>query len=340
MDSIMRAVSLALLMACFSAALAAQQTLDKVRSAGLLTCGVIAEDAEYNTEDDHGSRGGFDLDLCKAVAVAALGEKAQTKIITFLDDKSGVDALVAGKIDLIATLSADFSHTADARLGESAPVLYDGVGFLVLRRTGIAHASDLTHRKVCFLAETNVETALQAWFAKQHLDLLPFPFQEEGEMEAAYITKNCAAIAGDMTRLAQTRASFETQAVDHAILPEVVAADPLALAYRSSDPQWGRIVDWTAQALFHGEALGVTSTNIDAAAKSADPAVQHLLGATHAIGAPLGLAEDWAAAVLRSVGNYGEVYDRTFGNASTLSLARGQNRHTSEGGLILPLPVK
>ncbi|ADV82513.1 transporter substrate-binding domain-containing protein [Terriglobus saanensis] len=336
----MRAVSLLLLAVCSSLTLGAQQTLQKVRAAGVLTCGVIAEDAEYNTEDDHGSRGGFDLDLCKAVAVAALGEKAQTKVITFLDDKSGVDALIAGKIDLIATLSADFSHTTNASLGESAPVLYDGVGFLVLRKSGIAHAADLTHRKVCFLAETNVETALQAWFTRQHLDLLPFPFQEEGEMEAAYITKNCAAIAGDLTRLAQTRASFETQAPDHMILPEVIAADPLAFAYRSSDPQWGRIVDWTAQVLFHGEALGVTSANIDISAKSADPAVRHLLGATHAVGTPLGLSEDWAASVLRSVGNYREVFDRTFGEASTLSLTRGRNRLTSEGGLILPLPLK
>jgi len=336
----MRVASLALFALFGSFTLGAQQTLQKVRSAGVLTCGVIAEDAEYNTEDDHGSRGGFDLDLCKAVAVAALGEKAQTKIITFLDDKSGVDALVTGKVDLIATLSADFTHTADARLGESAPVFYDGVGFLALRNNGVGHAADLTHRKVCFLAETTVETALQAWFAKQHLDLLPFPFQEEGEMEAAYITKNCAAIAGDLTRLAQTRASFETQVSDHILLPEVIASDPLALAYRSSDTQWGRIVDWTAQVLFQGEALGVTSANIGVSIKSTDPEVRHLLGTTHAVGMPLGLPEDWAAAVLRSVGNYREVFDRTFGEASTLRLTRGQNRLTSEGGLILPLPLK
>jgi general L-amino acid transport system substrate-binding protein len=34
---------------------------------------------------------------------------------------------------------------------------------------------------------------------------VPFPFQEEAEMEAAYITNNCIGLAGDATRLVNFR---------------------------------------------------------------------------------------------------------------------------------------
>jgi general L-amino acid transport system substrate-binding protein len=316
----------------------AQQTLATVRAAGKLTCGVVTEDAEYNTEDDHGSRGDFDIELCKAVAIAALGENARSTVISFLDDVTAMDALRTGKVDVIASLSKDFSHTAKAKLGMTEPVLYDGVGFLVPLSAHIAHAHELTHKKVCFLAETEVETSLHTWFTNKHLDLLPFPFQEEGEMEAAYITNNCTALAGDLTRLAITRMSFGSRAKEYILLPEVVAQDPMAMAYRQDDAAWGHLVDWTVQVLLHGESNGLTQANV--LSKQKDPDLARMMGTTHEMGVPLGLHETWVAEVLHAAGNYGEIYERTLGKHSERQIPRGLNKLWTDGGLLYPLPLK
>jgi len=315
-------------------------TLAKVRTAGTLTCGVIQEDAEYSTEDDHGSRGGFDQDLCRAISAAAMGPKASVKIVSFLDSLTAMDALRSGKVDVIASASADFSHSTARGIHLSGPVFYDGVGFLVPRGAKIDNARGLSGHKVCFLAETEAEVSLRAWFEKEHLDFLPFPFQEEGEMEAAFITNNCTALAGDMTRLVNTRISFGSLKKDYVLLPEVISKDPLSAATSDDDEQWSNIVNWVIEALIAGEEHGITSANIDAMKQSDDPAVRELLGCTGNFGTPLGLQNTWAVDILKSTGNYGDIYERAFGVKSERELPRGLNRLWTDGGLMFSLPLK
>jgi general L-amino acid transport system substrate-binding protein len=315
-------------------------TLAKVRAAGTLHCGIIQEDAEYSTEDDHGSRGSFDQDLCKAFSIAAIGSKASVIVSSFLDGESAMQSLRAGKIDAIATISADFSHATAAGIRLSPPMFYDGVGFLVPRATGIEHPSGFVGNKICFLAETNVEVELQAWFKQHRLDFLPFPFQEEGEMEAAYITRNCKGLASDVTRLVNIRASFGARAKDYILLPEIISSDPLASATRDDDAQWSNIVTWVDEALISAEDRGLTSSNIASKAASTDPAVAKLLGRTADFGTPLGLQKDWFVQVLTATGNYGEIYDRAFGPTSGRNLPRGANRLSAAGGLLQSLPLK
>jgi general L-amino acid transport system substrate-binding protein len=315
-------------------------TLAKIREHGTLTCGVIREDAEYSTEDDHGSRRSFDEDLCKAFSIAALGRAASLKIVSFLDSESALKALRSGKIDVIASVSADFSHSTAQNIRLSRPVLYDGVGFLVPRSSRISSAQGLSGHKICFLAETETEVSLRSWFEKQHLDLLPFPFQEEGEMEAAYITHNCTALAGDLTRLVNIRVSFGSLAKDYILLPEVISKDPLAAATRDDDEQWSNVIAWTMEALIAAEEEGVTSANIKTKASSTSPEMQKLLGHTRDLGAPLGLEDDWAANVIQATGNFGEIYARSFGPGTEHDLPRGPNLLWSKGGLMFSLPLK
>jgi general L-amino acid transport system substrate-binding protein len=315
-------------------------TLARIRANGTLTCGVIQEDAEYSTEDDHGSRGRFDEDLCKAFSVAALGRAASLKIVNFLDSESALKALRSGKIDVVASLSADFSHSTAQNIRLSRPVLYDGVGFLVPRSSRINSTQDLSGHKVCFLAETETEVSLRFWFEKQHLDLLPFPFQEEGEMEAAYITHNCAALAGDVTRLANTRIGFGSLAKDSILLPEVISQDPLAAATRDDDEQWSNVIAWVIEVLIAAEEDGVTSANLRTKVWSTELEAQKFLGRTRDFGTPLGLESDWAAKIIQTTGNFGEIYARTFGFGTEHSLPQGLNLLWTNGGLMISLPLK
>ena len=139
-----------------------------------------------------------------AVAVAVLGEHARVQVVDYPDDRSSMAGLSAGAVEMVPTLTDDFTHSVGTHLVLTRPVLWDGVGFLVPGASPVTQARGLSGRKICFLAETAVEESVRSWFAREHLDFVPFPFQEEGEMEAAFATGNCGALAGDRTRLAGT----------------------------------------------------------------------------------------------------------------------------------------
>ncbi|HEY4380585.1 MAG TPA: transporter substrate-binding domain-containing protein [Acidobacteriaceae bacterium] len=321
-------------------------TLDHIRQTRTLRCGINQETPEYSTSDDHGARQAFDTDICKAVAIAILGPNARSLLVPYPDDVASMAALISGKVDLLPTLTLDFHHSAVAGITFSPPVLYDGVGFLVPTAADVTHAADLTDKKICFLAETEVEVALRAWFTRQNLKFLPFPFQEEGEMQAAFVTGNCTALAGDRTRLASTRVGFGPLAARYALLPDQISRDPLAAASRSSDPAFANIVRWVIEALLNAEAAGFTQASAttwtaqNAAASADNPTIQILTGQTREIGSRLGLDNAWAIHVLAAAGNFGELYDRDLGGQSPLQLPRDLNRLDTQGGLIVPLPLK
>ena len=315
-------------------------TVESIRKAGVLRCGIDRSEAEFSLSDEHGSRLAFDQDICKAVAVAVLGVDAKVAVKTFPDDQTSLAALRAGGVDLVASMSVDFSHQTAAGIGFSRPVLYDGQALMVLLSSHISSAAGLGGKTVCFLDGTEGADALRAWFLRQRVDFWPFPFQEQGEMEAAFVTGNCAALAGDITRLAATRLALGVEAAKYAILPELLSKDPLAVAYVSSDEDWGRVIRWTLEVLIQAEESGVTAANFEKMQTSQDPAVRRLVGATHELGAPLGLDAMWAAHVVKVVGNYGEIFERDLGSGSALKLPRGRNALWKNGGLMEALPLK
>jgi general L-amino acid transport system substrate-binding protein len=315
-------------------------TVDKIRKAHAVTCGIDQNEAEYSTTDDHGARVDFDRDLCKAVAIAVLGRNAKVIVKGYPDDQSSVVALRSGEIDLVASLSADFSHTTDNSIRLTRPVLYDGVALMVPTASGVTNTAGLSGKKICFLAETEVEVTLRAWFDSHHLLFVPFPFQEEGEMEAAYVTGNCTGLAGDLTRLAQTRTGFGARARDYLMLPDAISKDPLAMAYRASDTQWGEILEWTINIVIQAEESGVTAGNVASLRTSHDPTIERLLGKTDELGGLLGLDHDWAARTIEAVGNYGEIFARDLGADSQLNMPRRENELWIKGGLMYALPLK
>ena len=315
-------------------------TLEKIKAAGTLSCGINTELPEYSTQDAHGNHSAFDQDICKAVAVAVLGANAKFTLVPFRDEQDALKALKLGEIAVLATGSPNFINSANTGLGFARPIFYDYQGFLVNRTMGIASMKDLAGKKICFLGGTEIEMQLQGYMQRENIKWLPFSFQEEGEMEAAFVTGNCAAITADVSQLAFERIAFKSRARDFAILPDVIAKDPLAPVYRSDDPQWATVVDWVVEALIQAEESGITQANLPEMKKSDDPAIQRLLGVQRGYGQFLGLDDAWAARVIEAVGNYGELFERDLGSASVMKLARGPNNLWTHGGLMYALPIR
>ena len=321
-------------------------TLARVGASGELRCGVNQEEPEYSTAENHGSREAFDKDLCQAVAVAVLGADARIRVVEYPDDTSSIEALSAGAVDIVPTLSDDFTHSVGTHLVFTRPVLWDGVGFLMLGAAPAMPARQLSGKKICFIAETSVEESVRSWFVRQHLDFVPFPFQEEGEMEAAFATGNCGALAGDRTRLAGTRAVLAEHGKPTRLLAQMISKDPLAAAVRDGDPQWASIVNWVMEVLVQAEESGATRANVTSLraavvkANGGDPTLRFLLGVSRQVGSRLGLEEDWVVRVIEATGNYGEIYERDLGTGSVLKLPRGENALRKHGGLMVALPLK
>ena len=316
-------------------------TLARIRAAGLLRCGVDFEEAEYTNADAHGNHSALDLELCKAIAVAVLGPHAAAKAVPYRDEKEALAGLQKGETEVLATGSVNYLDTAAHHFGFAHPAFYDFQGFLVSNTSGIHSTADLAGKKVCFLVGGEAQDQIQAYMQRHSLKWNPYPFSEEGEMEAALITHNCDTITADVSQLAYERIAFRSMAASYEILPDVVAMDPLAPACRLDDPQWANLVDWVVQALMLAEESGVTQANVAEMAKtSQDMLVRRLLGTDRGYGQYLGLDDAWAARVIAAVGNYGELYDRTLGLRSIMRLPRGANNLYTHGGLMLGEPIR
>jgi general L-amino acid transport system substrate-binding protein len=282
------------------------------------------------------------VDICKAVAVAVLGSNAKFTVKSFRDEQDALKALKSGEIALLATGSPNFVNSANKGFGFARPIFYDYQAFFVNKTMGITSPKDLAGKKICFISGNEMEEQLTSYMEREKIKWLPFPFQEEGEMEAAFVTGNCAALSADVSQLAYERLGFKNMAKNFEILPDVIAKDPLAPAYRLDDPQWATIVNWTVEALIQAEESGVTQANLAdmKMKKSDDVVIRRLLGLQHGYGQLIGLDDAWAARVIEAVGNYGEMFERDLGSGSVMKLPRGANNLWTQGGLMYALPIR
>ncbi len=329
---------IALLALVFCAArYACASTLDDVKAARVLPCGVITEIADETKDDTHGDLSVLGGDVCRAVGAAILGGGGRVAVHAYPTAALGYEALRHGDIALMVgdTPSAGIAR----RYGVAflTPVYFDGQGLLVHQDRGIASFRDLAGKPVCFIGTTDPELRLHQAEARAGVKVNPFPFEEIGEMEAALVGGRCAAMTYDVSRLAADRTLFHGMIRDFVILPDRLTLDPFAPVVRDGDPQWARIVDGVFFALVQAEELGVTRATVVARRGDADETVQVLLGVRRGSGWGLGLGDDWAAQAIAAVGNYGEMLARDTGDGSPLRLDRGVN---ALGGLIWAPPVR
>jgi general L-amino acid transport system substrate-binding protein len=330
------------LMAVFCARpVLAATTLEQVRATGALRCGVVATPEDWNKTDLHGPLTPLSLEICKAVAVATLGMHAKVQGKPYASENEAEEGVSKHEVELSVGVTPDATSEWHWHVGFSSPIFYDGQGLLVRNDVPVRSIAELAGLKVCVIEGTDNEKILLARTVARGIAINPLPFQEEGEMDDGLAVRHCDAVSAYVSRLAAIRSAYPKQLANDKILPELLTLAPAAVAYRDDDPQWRRIVEWTIHTLVQAEASGVTQANVEAQRHSEDPVVQRLLGVDWATSRALGLeARDWGAQVISVVGNYGEIYERTIGERSSLKLLRGVNALWTNGGLMFPLPVQ
>lgn len=315
-------------------------TLDRVKQHGYVACGVNTGLAGFSMADREGHYTGIDVDTCRAVAAAVLGDATKAKFVPATAQQRFA-LLQSGEIDLL-TRNTTWTLTREADLGLSfaPPIYYDGQGFLVAKKAGVKSAKELDGATVCVQSGTTTELNLADYFRSNKMTFKPLVIEKLDEAENAFFSGRCDAYTTDRSGLASSRAAKASNPDDYVILPDVISKEPLAAAVRHGDDEWFDIVKWAVFAMIDAEEKGVTSKNVDDMKKSDDPEIQRMLGSLPGMGKSLHLSEAWAYTIIKQVGNYGEVFDRNVGKDSSLKLDRGLNALWNKGGLMYAMPIR
>jgi general L-amino acid transport system substrate-binding protein len=318
----------------------AGKTVDAIKSRGQLVCGVNTGLAGFSAADSQGNWTGLDVDVCKAVAAALLGDASKIKWAP-LNAQQRFTALQSGEVDVLSR-NTTFTLTRDASLGLMAttPTYYDGQGFLVAKKSKITSAKQLKNAEVCVQSGTTTEKNLNDYFKGLGIKIKPVVFEGfEASVKAAF-SGRCQAYTTDASGLASIRNKEAKNPEDWVILPELISKEPLGPMVRRGDEDFYTIVKWVIYALLEAEEYGITQENVDMMKSSTEPTIQRILGTSEDTGKLLGLDKDWAYRAVKAVGNYGEIFERNVGPKSALKLPRGLNNQWSKGGLMYAMPIR
>ncbi len=316
------------------------QTLQNITGRGGLNCGVSPGIAGFSNPNTAGEWEGLDVDFCRAVAAAVLGDATKVNFIP-LSGKERFIALQSGGIDILSRNST-WTVTRDTSLGINfvGVTYYDGQGFMVRRTLGARSGLDLSGAAICLQTGTTTELNLADYFRQNELVYKPIVFDAPQQAVAGFESSRCDVLTSDHSQLTGLRTTLSApDAV--VILDDVISKEPLGPAVRQGDDQWFNIVKWVRYITIAAEENGMTSQNIDAMRSAvSSPEVKRILSIEGEIYKSLGLSEDWAYSVIKQVGNYGESFERTVGKLSPLNLSRGLNALWTNGGLMYAMPVR
>jgi general L-amino acid transport system substrate-binding protein len=319
--------------------------LAAVQDRGALRCGVNQAVPGFGLTDADGNFVGFDIDYCKAVAAAVLGDPEAVEYIP-LDAAQRFTSLQANEIDVLIR-NTTFTATRDGAEGATflTTTFYDGQGMMVRAEDGITSIDDMADTAVCVLTGTTTELNLATRFGD--IPYTPSTFEDNETLQAAFIAGQCDGWTSDKSQLAGVRSAFpESEGGPEAlvILDETFSKEPLGPVVRDGDSQWAQIVDWVVLSTILAEELEIDSTNVGSFADTDNEEIRRLLGleitsdeGTAVFDAGLGLDAAWATNVITAVGNYGEIYAR---NIEPLGVPRGYNDLWTNGGLLYGYPYR
>lgn len=318
---------------------AASSTLDSVRQRGKLVCGVSNGIIGFSSKDEKGVWSGLDVDFCRAVASAVLGDPARVDYVP-LQAEERFTSLKSGKIDLLSRNSTwAFSNEVGEGLNFAGITYYDGQGFLVGKKRKVTSALELDGTRICVKSGTAAEANVADYFKANQMKFEPVRFEAMKDIVDAYQSGNCDVISSDVSQLYAERVGLAKPG-DSMILADVISKEPLGPVVRQGDDQWLNIVKWVNFAMLNAEELGLTKGGIEQATQSQKPLVRRFVGAEGDFGAKLGLAPEWAFNIVKNVGNYGETLDRNVGVKSKLGIARGLNQLWTMGGIQYAPPLR
>jgi general L-amino acid transport system substrate-binding protein len=319
----------------------ATKTLEAVKAKGTLSCGIHTGLGGFGIADSAGKWAGFDVDFCRAVAAAALGDNTKVRYVP-LNAQQRFTALQSGEIDVLSR-NTTWTMSRDTQLGLTfgATTYYDGQGFLVNKSLKVKSVKGLKGATVCVQSGTTTEKNMADYFRANKITYKPVVIEDFKASVAAYVEGRCQAYTTDASGLAAIRANDVKNPNDHVILPEIISKEPLGPVVRRGDEDWAKLVSWIHFAMVSAEELGITSANVDEKRADTNPEIQRLLGqGNNDFGKSMGLDPAWAYRVIKQVGNYGEVFERNLGRNTPLKLERGTNALWSNGGVQYAPPIR
>lgn len=340
MNKIIATLAGAIALACASQSALAGPTLDAVKKKGFVQCGLSDGVTGFSATDSKGEWEGMDVDICRAIAAATLGDASKFKG-SALSTQQRFTALQTGEVDVLLR-TVTLTQTRDTSLGLAAVAasFYDGQGVMVRKALEVQNVKQLDGATICVQPGTSTELNLADWFRANNLKYTPVVIDKVTEVVRAFESGRCDALTDDASSLAAVRTSQLAKPDDYLILPERLSKEPLGPMVRQGDENWQGIVRWTLFALLEAEEYGITRQNVDDMLKSQNPNIQRILGVTPGAGKNMGLDEKWAYNAIKAVGNYGEIFDRNVGKSSKLGLERGTNALWSQGGAMYPWPIR
>ncbi|MDZ5696856.1 amino acid ABC transporter substrate-binding protein [Chelativorans sp. M5D2P16] len=315
-------------------------TLDDVKSAGHLRCGVNTGLPGFASQNDQGEWQGLDVDYCKAVAAAVFDGDASKVEYTPLSAVQRFPALQNNEVDLLAR-NTTWTMNRDTALGLNFAGVnyYDGQGFMVRKDLNVTSALQLSGATVCVQSGTTTELNLTDYFRANNMELSPVVIESQSDVNAAYDQGRCDVLTTDASGLYASRLEMANPD-EHVVLPEIISKEPLGPVVRQGDEQWFDIVKWVHFGLLNAEELGVTQDNVEEMLETDDPNIRRLLGLDGSFGEDIGLSNDWMVNVIEAVGNYGEIFDRNIGPDTPLKIQRGINALWTKGGLQYAPPIR
>ena len=316
------------------------KTLKNTQKKGFVRCGVSQGLPGFSNADASGNWTGIDVDVCRAVAAAVLGDADKVKY-TPLSAKERFTALQAGEIDVLSR-NTTWTLERDASIGLTfvGVNFYDGQGFMVRKASGIKSVSGFSNGvKVCTNTGTTTELNMADFFKSKGVQYEPVVFEKADEVVQAYDAGRCDTYTTDKSGLAAQRTKMSNPD-EHIVLPETISKEPLGPVVRQGDAKWEDVVRWSLNVWIEAEEYGVNSGNIDSLKSSPNPAIQRIVGAEGTKnGEALGLDNQWSYRIIKQIGNYGESYKRNIADTGILP-DRGPNNLWTKGGILYVPPVR
>lgn len=313
-------------------------TREEIVKRGYLQCGVSTGVPGFSSVDASGQWSGFDVDFCRAVAVATLGDSTKVEFSPLATNEA-YTALLSGKVDLLAR-QAEWTFTRDTALAVHfvGTSYFDNQGFLALNKLEAQSIKDLKKAKICVAVDSDEAARLTDYSDRNVLDFKLVPY-ESWERAIKGLGSGCDVLSLKQSRLYGIHKEMK-RSDTATILPGVIAKEPLGPVVRQGDDVWFNIVRWTLFAMINGEELGITMDNIETMKISNRRDMRRFFGLEGNSGKGLGLGNDWAANIIRQVGNYGEIFERNLGAGSSLTIGRGLNKLWLDGGLLYAPPLR
>jgi len=330
-----------LFLAALSLTVQAGETLDAVKSSGRLRCGVSEGIAGFSERDASGRWTGFDVDFCRAVAAAVLGDAGKVVFVP-LKASERFPALQSRAIDLLLR-NTTWTLGCEAGLKVQFPgiLFYDGQAFMVSKKADVKKIVQLNGVTVCAEKGTTHVQNLADYFGARGMKVTPLILDSTADVTSAFFTGRCRAYTSDASQLSAVRLRAPGGPQSFDILPERISKEPLGPVVRRGDDDWFTLVRWVVFALIAAEEEGITRDNVEVIFKEAhDPVLRRAFGIDGGFGKALGVGNDWAVRAVRAVGNYDEMFERNIGHGSALKLDRGLNRLWTQGGLMYAPPPR